>query len=186
MNNQSFCLQPFSTPKSKQATASLLPDLKIIGNIARSTNTLALGYELLDPLAEVVIPPLADKPVRKNELWQETCFEFFLGIKNSERYWEFNLSPSGHWNIYHFEAYRQGMQEEIAFTSLPFNIQHQSDALLLALKLDLTKLVQADQTLAVAISTVIKHRNSEVTYWALTHPGPQADFHRRDSFIVEL
>lgn len=184
--NDHFCLQPFSPPKSQQATASLLPDLKVTGNIARSTNTLAIDYKLLDPLTEVVIPPLADKPVRKNELWQETCFEFFLGIKNLERYWEFNLSPAGHWNIYRFDAYRQGMQEEIAFTSLPFSIQHQSNALLLALKLDLAKLVQADQTLVVAISTVIKHRNSDVTYWALTHPGSQADFHRRDSFIVEL
>ena len=25
-----------------------------------------------------------------------------------------------------------------------------------------------------------------LTYWALTHPGAQADFHRRDSFQVEL
>lgn len=184
--NDRFCLQPFSTSKSQQATASFLPNLKITGNIARCADTLALSYELLDPLAKVMLPPLADKPARKNELWQETCFEFFLGIKNFEQYWEFNLSPAGHWNIYHFDAYRQGMQEEIAFTSLPFSIQNQSDALLLALKIDLAKLVQADQTLVVAISTVIKHRNNEVTYWALTHPGPQADFHRRDSFIVEL
>lgn len=184
--NGHFCLQQFSPPKSKQATASPLSNLKITGDIARRANTLALGYELLDPLAEVVLPPLADKPARKNELWQETCFEFFLGIKNFEQYWEFNLSPAGHWNIYHFDAYRQGMQEEVAFMSLPFSIQNQSDALLLALKLDLAKLVQADQTLAVAISTVIKHRDGEVTYWALTHPGLQADFHRRDSFIVEL
>src|SRR4028119_1867556 len=125
--NDHFYLQPFSPPKSQQATASLLPDLKVIGNIARSTNILTLGYELLAPPAEVVIPPLADKPLRKNELWQETCFEFFLGIKNFERYWEFNLSPAGHWNIYHFDGYRQGMQEEIAFTSLPFSIQNQSD-----------------------------------------------------------
>lgn len=184
--NDRFCLQPFSPPKSQQATASLLPDLEITGNIARCVNTLALTYELIDPLAEVIIPPLADKPVRKNDLWQKTCFEFFLGIKNFERYWEFNLSPAGHWNIYHFDAYRQGMQEEIAFTSLPFRIQNQSDALLLTLELDLAKLVQADQTLTVAISTVIKHRNSKLTYWALIHPGPEADFHRRDSFIVEL
>ena len=183
--NDHFCLQPFSTSKSHQTTASLLPDLQITGNIARCANTLTLSYELLAPLAEVVIPPLADKPVRKNELWQETCFEFFLGIKNFEQYWEFNLSPSVHWNIYQFDAYRQGMQEEIAFTSLPFSI-HQADALLLALKLDLAKLVPAEQTLEVAISTVINHTNSELTYWALTHPGLQADFHRRDSFLVEL
>ena len=78
------------------------------------------------------------------------------------------------------------MQEEMAFTSLPFNIQNQPDALLLALELDLNKIAQADQVLEIAISTVTKHKDSEVNYWALTHCGSQADFHQRDSFIIEL
>ena len=36
------------------------------------------------------------------------------------------------------------------------------------------------------IAAVIKLAGGELTYWALTHPGPAADFHRRDSFVVEL
>ena len=38
----------------------------------------------------------------------------------------------------------------------------------------------------VGIAAVIKLAGGGLTYWALTHPGPQADFHRRDSFLVEL
>lgn len=185
MNDQRFFLQPFPTPVQKQATAVALGDLKITGNIVRHSNTLTLRYELLVPPGEVMIPVLADHPVRRNELWEETCFEFFLGVKNSERYWEFNLSPAGHWNVYRFDAYRRGMQAEMAFTSLPFRIQNQSDSLSLALELDLDQIVQA-QALEVAISTVIKHTNGNVSYWALTHPGPQADFHQRGSFIVKF
>jgi hypothetical protein len=30
---------------------------------------------------------------------------------------------------------------------------------------------------------VIKDKNSEVSYWALTHQGATADFHLRDSFV---
>jgi hypothetical protein len=180
MNDQSFSLQPFPP-------ASPLPDLKITGNIARCSNTLAIRYALLGPLAELVIPAPADMPAHKNTLWEETCFEFFLGIKNSDRYWEFNLSPAGHWNVYRFKAYRQEMQEEPAFTSLRFSVQnHSSDALRLALELNLDTIVPAEQPLEVGISAVIKPVNGKVTYWALTHPGPQADFHRRDSFIIEL
>ena len=78
------------------------------------------------------------------------------------------------------------MQEEAAFTSLPFHAQIQSNTLSLALNLDLKPIVPADQALEVSITTVIKSRNGEMTYWALTHPGPEADFHRRDSFIIEL
>ena len=179
MNAQSFSLQPFSS-------TSPLPDVKITGNIARRDRRLAIGYALQGNLAELAIPAPTDVPGRKNELWQETCFEFFLGIKNSQRYWEFNLSPAGHWNVYRFAAYRQGMQEEMAFKSLPFIVKNQSGALRLALELDLNQILQADQTLEVAISAVIKLRDGQVSYWALTHRSSQADFHRRDSFIVEL
>jgi hypothetical protein len=47
-------------------------------------------------------------------------------------------------------------------------------------------IIPAEQALEVAISAVIKLRSGNVTCWALTHPGPEADFHRRDSFIIEL
>lgn len=46
------------------------------------------------------------------------------------------------------------------------------------------KIIRRSCTLAISI--VIKPQNGEITYWALTHPGPQADFHRRDSFLIEL
>ena len=134
-------------------------------------------------------PRLQTCVLRKNGLWEETCFEFFLGVKGSERYWEFNLSPSGHWNVYRFKSYRQGMQEEPAFTSLPFSVQLYSNSLLLSLGLGLDKIIpqeQVSEVLQVALSAVIKTRDGKTTYWALTHPGPQADFHRRDGFIIEL
>jgi hypothetical protein len=38
----------------------------------------------------------------------------------------------------------------------------------------------------VGITTVIKHKDGEVTYWALIHQGKEADFHIRESFIVEI
>jgi hypothetical protein len=178
MSDRAFSLQPFD---------SIYPlNLEINGSIARNNHQLSISYQLLGDLAKIVIPATVDLPVRKHELWEETCFEFFLGIKNSTRYWEFNLSPAGHWNVYRFDDYRQGMQEEMAVTSLPFSVQSQSEALLLVLKLDLDKFVSADTLLEVAITTVIKSQEGNISYWALTHPGTQADFHRRDSFIIEF
>lgn len=179
MISLSFSLEPFPS-------ADPLPYLKITGNIIRSSGTLAISYELSGPLVEIVIPAPADMPSRKNALWEETCFEFFLSVNNSDEYREFNLSPSGHWNVFRFESYRKGMQEEPAFSSLPFSVQRQPDSLQLSLELDIDKIITADQILKVAVSAVIKHINGRITCWALTHPGPQADFHRRDSFIIEL
>jgi hypothetical protein len=179
MIEQCFSLQPF--PR-----ASPRPCFQITGSIARRSNRLAIRYALLGPLAEFTIPAPAAMPTRKNGLWEETCFEFFLAVMDSPGYWECNLSPAGHWNVYRFAAYRQGMQEEGAIVSLPFAVRNHIDTLELALDLDLDPIVRADQGLEAAISAVIKRPNGEATYWALTHRGSQADFHRRDGFIVTL
>jgi hypothetical protein len=40
--------------------------------------------------------------------------------------------------------------------------------------------------LEIAITAIIQTKDGNETYWALTHPAPQADFHRRESFILEL
>ncbi|MEH2347711.1 MAG: DOMON-like domain-containing protein [Nostoc sp.] len=179
MNEQTFSLQPFPSNESP-------PNFKISGNIARNGNKLAIRYMLEGDLKEIAIFPPSNTPSRKHELWKNTCFEFFLGIKNSAQYWEFNLSPAGHWNVYRLDRYRQGMQEETAFKNLAFNVQNQADGLALGLDVDLDKIVSVNQVIEVAITTVIKHRDGEVTYWALTHRGAKADFHLRDSFIIEL
>jgi hypothetical protein len=175
---QTFSLQPFP---SNQA----LPNIKIAGNIDRDVERLTICYNLTGNLDEVAIALRCDMPARKHELWQDTCLEFFLGIEKSDRYWEFNLSPAGHWNVYRFDGYRQGMQEETTFERLPFNVESQSDLLRLVVEIELSKIMPKKSAIALAITAVIKDRNGEVTYWALTHKGTEADFHRRDSFILK-
>ncbi|WP_427159262.1 DOMON-like domain-containing protein [Aliinostoc sp. HNIBRCY26] len=179
MTKQTFSLQPFPSAEPS-------PDLKITGNISRENNQLAITYQLTGDLKQVVIPPLVDIPTRKNELWENTCFEFFLGVRNSPRYWEFNLSPAGDWNIYRFDGYRQGMQEETAFNQLPFSVQSHPDSLIISLNSDLNQIISSAQSLEVAITTVIKQPDNHITYWAVVHKGAEADFHLRDSFIIMI
>jgi hypothetical protein len=179
MNQQPFSLEPFTSAGPPSA-------FQITGDIARHSHILAIRYALQGPLATLVIPPPSDSPARKNGLWKETCFEFFLAVKDSPRYWEFNLSPAGHWNVYGFSGYRRGLQEEITFVSFPFSVQKDGDSLLLALKLDLACIVPAHQALEAAISAIIQHQDGPPTYWALTHRGPKPDFHSRDGFIVAV
>ena len=179
MNGQDFSLKPFS-PSSPPL------NFKITGNIVRRPRQLAIRYDLHGPLENLVIPVQADLPARRHGLWEETCFEFFLGVKGSPLYWEFNLSPAGHWNVYRFAGYRQGMVEESAFALLPLSVRRRPDSLLVALDVEIGRIVAADQPLAVGLAAVLKFRGQGLTYWALTHPGTQADFHRRDGFLVEL
>ena len=179
MNNRDFVLQPFA-PTARPA------DITLGGTIARRADILAIRYVLRGRLADLVIPGPAARPARRHGLWEATCFEFFLGLKDAPHYWEFNLSPAGHWNAYRFAGYRQGLAEETAFASLAFSVRRRPVRLEVALELDIGRIVAADQPLEVALAAVIKFRDQGLTYWALTHPGAQPDFHRRESFQLEL
>jgi hypothetical protein len=160
--------------------------LDITGTITRHGHILGLRYELRGDLAALALPDPTDRPLRRDGLWQETCFEFFLAPRNSPRYWEFNHSPAGHWNVYGFEDYRQDMHEEPALAALPFSLAREPASLLLILEVDVSGFLPPGQPLDAAISAVIKAQDGTLTYWALAHPGPQPDFHRRDTFIIEL
>lgn len=178
MNQQNFCLQPFTSIPNL--------DLQIHGKISRDDNNLTINYIVQGDLEKIDIPTPVEIPTRKHELWSATCWEFFLGIQDSPGYWEFNLSPTGNWNVYRFDDYRQGMREETAITSLPFTLHHHSDSVELTLELDLNQLIPPKQNLDIAITTVIKDINGIITHWALDHIGEEADFHLRDSFTINF
>ncbi|MEO0925872.1 MAG: DOMON-like domain-containing protein [Cyanobacteria bacterium J06643_13] len=171
-----FTLHPFSGDDA--------PSVSVLGKIERCDNRLQIEYNLKGQ--ELVIVPQAAPPVRQFDLWEHTCCEFFLGILNSSKYWEFNLSPAGHWNVFRFDNYRQNIAEEMAFERLPFKVSKLGEVLQLRLQLDLDKIMTAEQSLNVGITTVIEDRAGKLSYWALSHPGTEPDFHRRDSFAIAL
>jgi hypothetical protein len=174
-----FVLQPFA-PEGPR------PAVEITGHLLRRAEALTIGYRLQGRLVDVLIPAALAAPARRHRLWEATCFEFFLALKDSPPYWEFNLSPAGDWNVYRFTNYRQDLAAEPAFASLPFVVHRSPGALQLTLEVDLARLVPANRPLEVAIAAVLRTAAGRLTYWALTHPGPQADFHRRDGFLIAI
>ena len=174
-----FALQPF-------ATAALFPKLELIGKLDRAENLLSIEYQLRGDLTHIEILSPVKLPTRQDRLWEATCFEFFVGIPGNRNYWEFNLSPTGDWNIFQLDDYRQGLRSELAFTSLPLTIDRQANLLSLSVKLDLDRIIPVAQSIEIAVTAVIKPIRGETTYWALTHCGSIADFHLRDSFTIEV
>ena len=174
-----FSLKPFPGEE-------FLPDIRITGTIGRRADTLSVGFVLRGDLSGVSIPAPAPPPERKDRLWEGTCLEFFLGMEDSGRYWEFNLSPAGHWNVYRFTSYREEMREETAITSLPFHVAVEPDALRLSLELALGKIIPAGKAIEVAVCAVIRTLSGKTCHWAVAHPGPRPDFHRRDGFFMKI
>jgi hypothetical protein len=174
-----FKLVPFQTQ-------DLLPNIELSGRIDRQNEILSLEYQLQGDLDAIAIEPPAIIPSRKFELWTATCFEFFIGIPGNSEYWEFNLAPTSDWNVFHLDDYRQGLQNELAFTTLPFTIDRQKNSLLLTLTFDLSKIIPTEREIEISVTTVIESQQHQISYWALTHPETEADFHQRDSFILKI
>jgi|SRR5688572_27306977 len=177
MTGQSFSLIPFSETN--------VPDISIQGKILRQNNVLIIHYMLHGKTEDIFLPSPSINPTRREELWTTTCLEFFLAVKDSPEYWEFNFSPSGDWNIFRMDAYRQiGFKEETLIQHLSFKVQKDIDVFALNAGIDLDPIVRPGQVLEVGIAAIIQSRNGNETYWALHHPGPQADFHSRGSFTI--
>ncbi len=179
MNPMRFFLTPF--PREGNPAG-----LTIGGSIARHADTLSVRYEVRGNLSKLSIPAAAEAPRRKDRLWEETCLELFLGTADSGEYWEFNLSPAGHWNVYRFTRYREGMREEPAITSLPFDLRRDPEALLLTAEFGVGKIVPAGKDLAATVAAVIKTIDGGKSHWALVHPASRPDFHRRENFALEF
>ncbi len=179
MNPTRFFLKPFPGEGNPAR-------VMIGGSIARRAETLSIRYEVRGNLSKVEIPAAAEAARRKDRLWEETCLELFLGAADSGEYREFNLSPSGHWNVFRFTRYREGRREEEAVPSLPFDVRRDSEALLLTAEIDIGKIVPAGKDLAAAVAAVIGTIDGGKSHWTLVHPAARPDFHRRDGFALIL
>jgi hypothetical protein len=176
-----FRLRPFASDPGLEA-------FELTGWARRGVggDRLELRYELRGPLEQLRIPEPVESPERRDGLWEATCFEAFLAVEAEEAYREINLSPAGHWNLYRLDGYRRGLRPEPALTALPLTQLRTAESLWMGLTLDLSALLPAPQPLELAITAVLEGRDGALSHWALAHPGGEADFHRRDGFLLCL
>jgi hypothetical protein len=179
MRPRRFLLKPFPGEGNPAG-------LTIGGSIGRRADTLSIVYEMRGNLSKVLIPAAADAPRRRDRLWEETCLELFLGTEESGEYWELNLSPSGHWNVYRFTSYRKAGREEPAVASLPIEVRRDPEALILAAEIGVGWIVPAGKDLGATVAAVIGTTDGGKSHWAPVHPASRPDFHRRDGIALTL
>lgn len=177
--SQRFALHPFDG-------GSASPLLQLGGEISRLERRLLLRFRLAGASEAVHLPSPVAAPSRRDGLWSTTCFECFWALEGERPYWELNLSPAGHWNLYRLENYREGLRPEPGDDQPPHRVVRDAGVLTLQLDLPLPPAIPTEAALQVAITSVIEERSGRLSYWALAHPGPEPDFHRRDGFLLRL
>jgi hypothetical protein len=162
-------------------------NLHVSGKIRRpNPETIQICYQLTGDLDSVLLPQSAHPAQRRDELWTTTCLELFIGERESSPYWELNVSPNGDWNIYKLTNYRSNLAPDLEFQELASVIQGASGHFELSLACPLPGKLKTSPKLDVAICAVIQFNQGPLSYWALQHSGPEADFHRRDDFVLSL
>ena len=181
MNPVPFKLTPFPDGLPLQE------GIFVSGSLHRDDHSLTLSFELRTPPEAVDVPPPAQLPLRKTGLWESTCCECFIAPQGEPGYLEFNLSPAGHWDVFRFSAYREGMRREESFQTLPFVVTRlEAGVLTLQLRIDTGHLFPGAERFDIGLTAVIRLKNGSISYWALVHPGPRPDFHLREGFGISL
>ena len=129
--------------------------------------------------------PRPGSPVRRDEIWRNSCCELF--IRAGHGYYELNFAPNGDWAAYHFTGYREGrtMPELVS----PVVESHRrGDAWHLQARVDLSGRdgIDPQGPWALALSAVVDAKNGDVSYWSLAHPTDKPDFHHPGSFLLTL
>lgn len=148
---------------------------------------LLLNYCVTGKISALRMSPVT-APTRGDGLWRHTCCEAFVCAPPNSTYSEFNFAPSTQWAAYRFSGYRNGMCVESEISAPRVEV-HSDDAcyqLQASLELDRLPHLPSDALWRLGLSVVIEETNGRKSYWALTHPLGEADFHHSDSFAHVL
>ena len=147
---------------------------------------LSLSYELVAPAAEVIWPATTSNAQRRDELWNATCLELFIAKAHDPGYREVNLSPSGDWNVYQLDHYRQGLRPDGSIDGIEMHASSGVDRHRLEAIVRLPEGLIGVSPLQANLCAVLQSADHHNSYWAIHHPCLDADFHHRDGFVLEL
>ena len=124
-------------------------------------------------------------------LWKATCFELFVGYRNSDEYREFNFAPPMGWAAFDFRSRRKNMKKP-ALNGEPHlvDIRLEDNKRDHPERYELYVTLSSDQLPAdpakMGLSAIIEEQGGHKSYWALRHPPGPPDFHHPDCFALEL
>jgi hypothetical protein len=169
----------------RDTPASAVKAIKVFPRI--EGRVLTLTYVLNGEIDRLRVPP-AKPPRRAQGLWQHTCFEAFIGAKDSQTYYEFNFSPSSEWAAWSFRSYRDGFPLENYHLEPRITVRREPSTLELTADVRLDHLPAAREaaSLRLGLSAVIEDTQGWLSYWALQHPPGKPDFHYTENFILHF
>ena len=156
-------------------TCSLGPIKATTASIKATTTGCEAEFRLDGDIGKIVLPPPGPS-VRTDDLWKTTCFEVFWQPIGGTYYREFNLSPSGRWAAYDFDAFREGMRDA-PVDAIALSTSHSASdgSGELVLKASIASDLPAPAQ--VALNAIVEHSGGDLQFWALAFGPGKAEFH---------
>lgn len=118
---------------------------------------------------------------RQDGLWRQTCFEAFCQPAGAPGYLELNFAPSGAWAGYRFDARRSGMRP-LAMPAPRIAAVGRDHGLEVTVQFQLP----SAGAWRLGLAAVLEDDSGAMSYWALSHAGPQPDFHDPAGFLLDI
>ncbi|WP_445115240.1 DOMON-like domain-containing protein [Acinetobacter sp. WZC-1] len=168
------------------------PSISVVAAVEQqSPFTLNAGYWIRDPDQLIQYPDSIAGHPRRDYLWQQTCFEIFVGVQHQDFYREINLSPSQAWQVYQFEEYRypEDMPPRTAHDIALNQLQRTHYGL--NVSLDLTDFMTENNLkwadlffgLSAVINITDRQHADQQHHYAIQHSSPTADFHNKRDWL---
>ena len=144
---------------------------------------LGITFTVQSETTQVLYPPTS-LAMRRDGLWKETCFEFFI-LARDGKYIELNLSPSESWAAYCFSNYRAGMSVLNGISLHVSTAMQSTEQLSVSTHLDFHPVIDVlgpVESLSFSPTAVIQKRDGNFCYYGLRFPRGNPDFHHRDGF----
>ena len=165
--------------------AHLIEDVtRLEFTVARDGAGLFLQYDLIGDLSRLHLPS-GEGGLRRDALWRRTCFELFIEAEATDGYLEFNFAPNGDWAAYQFSGFREG-QSDLAIAAPRVDLQMAPGHFSFTVRLGALPTAYRTQQLRLGPTAIIETNQSELSYWALQHPSNKPDFHRSETFQLNL
>lgn len=153
--------------------------------ISFNGDLVALEFTISNLIDSIILPSRKNKPQRTIGLWNATCFELFLKNRGANEYVEFNFSPTHDWNCFKFQNQNDELKEwiqvkKVEITSFRDANLYQLKAVFL--KSQLPSNFQNVERLLFSTTTVLKHSDDSLSYWAIKHTDNRPNFHHPESF----
>lgn len=163
--------------------------IHLVAAIEEQGTTLNIGFWVRDPMQLIDWPEKKETSNREDFLWNATCFELFIGVKNEDFYREINLSPSESWQSYQFEEYRYPecippvTSEDIEVIEVKRTHYGLNALIDLQQFLNTNKLQLND--IYIGLNAIFKTTQGMI-YYAIQHSSPEPDFHNKRDWLHEF